>query len=276
MTGSSTSDTPSSPTSLSSVDIVSAVASDSGQHSEGFSDDDEVVWRLGESSGDSSTESSLDFYSDGGDFIILHQPLVTATALTVDSGEGQPGGGSLSTAFDRLSVSSVFAEDSSSSDSEEGVRSVHRCVGREKKGSFEPSSSSESGTPLSQSGVSTPTGSYQEAAAFITEHLRADLKDEEKKLALLQALIVELGVRKPNAADIPSTLTSAKKVLKTEAHINIKEYVAIRAQGQAALQRIMHPSRGALAKSIRKKGNRAPLKWVKSQGLQVLLVTCFA
>jgi hypothetical protein len=37
----------------------------------------------------------------------------------------------------------------------------------------------------------------------------------------------------------------------------------------------MHPSRSALVKDIRKRGNRASLKWVKSRGLQVLLVNCF-
>jgi len=71
------------------------------------------------------------------------------------------------------------------------------------------------------------------------------------------------------------SLTAAKALLKSQAHINIKEYIAVREQGQAALQKAMHPSRSALIKDIRKKGNRASLKWVKNQGLQVLLVNCF-
>jgi len=63
-------------------------------------------------------------------------------------------------------------------------------------------------------------------------------------------------------------------MLKAEAHINIKEYVATRHKGQSALREILKPSRNALRKDIRK-GNKASLKWVKQHGLQVLLVTCF-
>ena len=99
-------------------------------------------------------------------------------------------------------------------------------------------------------------------------------KDSVCKLRLMHALIVELGLSAPSST-LPGSLTAAKAFLKSEAHINIKEYIAVREQGQAALRNVMHPSRSALARDIRKTGNRASLKWVKSRGLQVLLVHCF-
>jgi hypothetical protein len=70
-------------------------------------------------------------------------------------------------------------------------------------------------------------------------------------------------------------LRAAKALLKSRAFLNIREYLAVRDQGLTALQRVMHPSRAALAKDIRKKGNPASLQWVKEHGLQVLLVTCY-
>jgi hypothetical protein len=91
---------------------------------------------------------------------------------------------------------------------------------------------------------------------------------------LLHSLIIELGLSTSPSA-LPTSLRAAKALLKAQAHVNIKEYVAVREQGQAALRRAMHPSRSALIKDIRKTGNRASLKWVKNQGLQVLLVNCF-
>jgi hypothetical protein len=88
-------------------------------------------------------------------------------------------------------------------------------------------------------------------------------------------LIIELGLTASSTSPLPGSLTAAKALLKSQAHVNIKDYVAVREQGQAALQKVMHPSRNALVKDIKKTGNRASLKWVKSQGLQVLLVNCF-
>lgn len=94
------------------------------------------------------------------------------------------------------------------------------------------------------------------------------------KLTLLHSLIIELGLLTASCS-LPDSLTAAKTLIKAKAHINIKEYIAVREQGQTALRNVMHPSRSALVKDIRKRGNRASLKWVKSQGLQVLLVNCF-
>jgi len=119
----------------------------------------------------------------------------------------------------------------------------------------------------------TVTG-YEDASNFITGFLSSpEGKDAVDKLALLQALILELGVA--DASALPTTITSAKKLLKAEAHVNIREYMAVRDEGQDALKAIMHASRGSLVKSIRKKKNPASLTWVKQQGLSVLLVQCF-
>jgi hypothetical protein len=91
------------------------------------------------------------------------------------------------------------------------------------------------------------------------------------KLQLLQAFVVELGV----SQQVPASIKSAKKLLKAKAHINIKEYVAVRGEDQAALRQIMHPSKSALRNNIRKTGKRKPLKWVKEHGLDAFLIGCY-
>jgi hypothetical protein len=92
------------------------------------------------------------------------------------------------------------------------------------------------------------------------------------RLTLLQSLLVELGLC--SITLLPATVTAAKVFLRTHAFINIRDYLAVRDKGQAALQSVMHPSRNALIKDIKRKKNAASLKWVKEHGLQVLLVTC--
>lgn len=125
----------------------------------------------------------------------------------------------------------------------------------------------------STTSTATVTG-YEDASDFITGYLSSpEDKDTVNKLTLLQALILELGVSNPSS--LPTTITSAKKLLKSEAHVNIREYMAVREEGQDALKGIMHASRSSLVKSIRKKKNPASLTWVKQQGLSVLLVQCF-
>jgi hypothetical protein len=96
-------------------------------------------------------------------------------------------------------------------------------------------------------------------------------------LRLLQALIIELGLCPPSATGttLPRSLKAAKAILKSHAFVNIREYLATRDQGLAALQRIMHPSRGSLIRDIRTKKNSVSLGWVKQHGLQVLLVHCY-
>lgn len=132
---------------------------------------------------------------------------------------------------------------------------------------------------------------YEEAASFMTSSVSSSYtwrkiimifvnsflsspatRDSVCKLTLLQSLILELGLQ---SSALPGSLTAARALLKNRAHVNIREYIVARQQGQSALKEVLHPSRSALVKSIRKNKNPASLKWVKSQGLQVLLVNCF-
>jgi len=117
------------------------------------------------------------------------------------------------------------------------------------------------------------TSMYEEAVKYITSFLSNPTdKDSVCRLTLLQSLIIELGIA---SSSLPDSLTSAKAMLKSRAFLNIREYLAVRDQGHAAVQRVMHPSRNALIKDIRAKRNPASLKWVKQNGLQVLLVSCY-
>ncbi|KAF8061532.1 hypothetical protein FPV67DRAFT_1783446 [Lyophyllum atratum] len=115
---------------------------------------------------------------------------------------------------------------------------------------------------------------YEEAVGYITSFLSNPAARENSacRLTFLQALIIELGLA---SSSLPASLTSAKAFLKTRAFLNIKEYLAVREQGPAAVQRIMHPSRNALIKDIKKNKNKASLRWVKDSGFQVLLVQCY-
>lgn len=97
-------------------------------------------------------------------------------------------------------------------------------------------------------------------------------RDSISHLTLLQSLIIELGLA---TSSLPGSLTSAKAFLKSRAFLNVREYLAVRSEGPAALQRVMYPSKSALIKDIKKKRNPASLRWVKRNGLQVLLVSCY-
>ena len=111
-------------------------------------------------------------------------------------------------------------------------------------------------------------------------------------LALLQALIIELGFfNSPNGTDcrsdsgrstpsfdlsaIPQSMRAAKSFIKSHVFLNVRDYLALRAQGQEALQNVLHPSRKSLITELRRKEARGPRDWVKKRGLNVLLVTCF-
>ncbi|KAK0228402.1 hypothetical protein IW262DRAFT_1455643 [Armillaria fumosa] len=121
-------------------------------------------------------------------------------------------------------------------------------------------------------GVSAPS-LYDDAVRYITSFLtNPAAKETVCHLRLLQSLIIELGLA---TSSIPTSLTSAKTLIKSQAFVNIRDYLALRGQGLAAVQRAMHPSRSALRKDIKRKGNQASLKWVKQNGLQVLLVSCY-
>lgn len=85
-----------------------------------------------------------------------------------------------------------------------------------------------------------------------------------------------MSVHDPKLA-LPSTLTSARAMIKSHAFLNVRDYLAVRAEGLEALRHAMHPNRKALVRDLRrgsKKGRRAPIQWVKETGLTVLLVSC--
>ncbi|KAF8844921.1 hypothetical protein BDN67DRAFT_999939 [Paxillus ammoniavirescens] len=220
--------------------------------SEEFSDD-EIVW----------TRDGSDGSHSEGDFILLGHPLPNVCSSPSDSIGHLESEGNLSSAFDKISFGD---KSSSNSESDRATRNARRPA--------QAQSDATSDSSDYRSGASTPTASYDDASAFITRYLESPDKDNEAQLTLLRALIVEFGIRVPTTSDLPSTLTSARKILKTEAHVNVKEYIATRHKGQSALRQILKPSKSALRKDIRKKGNRASLKWVKGKGLQVLLITC--
>lgn len=95
---------------------------------------------------------------------------------------------------------------------------------------------------------------------------------------MLQALILELGCLPSAAAagkfsipELPGTMRQAKLLLKSHAFINVRDYLAVREQGQAALRGVMHPSRKSLVREVRK-GKRVPVQEVKKAGLNILLV----
>ncbi|KAJ7090054.1 hypothetical protein C8R43DRAFT_294750 [Mycena crocata] len=111
---------------------------------------------------------------------------------------------------------------------------------------------------------------YEQAASYISSSL-AD-PTSACRLTLLQALIIELGLA---SSALPTTLTSAKATLKSRAFLNVAEYLDARQKGPAAVQGVMHPSKTALIKDIRRKRNPTSLQWVKETGLQVLLVPCY-
>jgi len=118
---------------------------------------------------------------------------------------------------------------------------------------------------------------YENAVQLMGSVLASHGKSPEpySRLSILQALIIELGLVDSEIA-LPTTLTSAKALLRSNVFVNIRDYVATREQGPEALQQIMHKSRGSLIRDLRKKKkHRAPLAWVKDSGLSVLLVSCY-
>ncbi|KAG2158439.1 uncharacterized protein EDB93DRAFT_1334779 [Suillus bovinus] len=119
----------------------------------------------------------------------------------------------------------------------------------------------------------TLDGSYEDAAAYITQYLEVPVKDRDHsvKLLFLQALIVEFGISK----QLPASISSATKLLKDSLHVNINDYVARRGKDQGELQQIMQLSKKALRKDLRRSNRRSSLKWVKEHGLNVLLIGFF-
>ncbi|KAF9653152.1 hypothetical protein BDM02DRAFT_3183108 [Thelephora ganbajun] len=133
---------------------------------------------------------------------------------------------------------------------------------------------------------------YDKAVHYINCFLSSPLDHKTADLALLQALIIELGFFNPPSAtdfrsdsgrstpsfelsDIPQSMRAAKLFIKSYVFLNVRDYLALRAQGQEALQNVLHSSRKSLVTELRKKDARVPRDWVKRKGLNALLVTCF-
>ncbi|KAJ6546501.1 hypothetical protein DFH09DRAFT_644930 [Mycena vulgaris] len=131
--------------------------------------------------------------------------------------------------------------------------------------SEQPDSASERG----DSEFAVPS-MYEAAASYINSFL-AD-QTSVCRLTLLQSLIIELGLA---SSSLPASLTAAKATLKSQAFLNVGEYLDARQRGPAAVQGVMHPSKTALIKDLRKKRNPTALQVVKKSGLQVLLVSCY-
>ncbi|KAG0705038.1 hypothetical protein DFH29DRAFT_314009 [Suillus ampliporus] len=241
----------------SSVDIISSISCSATETSE-----DEVVWGV-------SDEYSSD--SSGSDYVLLPHTLRTPDHDSDDSVSETR----LSIAFDLLSVttSSKVDDEPDTNKVDKADQTRKRMQLRRARRKARKTNASTEPSPQSDSGTRTPTCSYEDAAAFITQYLDSPVKEDSPsaKLRLLQALIVEFGVTQ----QLPTSITSAKKLLKAEVHVNIKEYVAKRGKDQGALRQIMYPSKNALRKNVRRSGHKKPLKWVKKHGLHVLLIDCY-
>ncbi|KAH9001769.1 hypothetical protein EDB92DRAFT_1939595 [Lactarius akahatsu] len=106
------------------------------------------------------------------------------------------------------------------------------------------------------SSPSPAAAGYQEAHKYMTSYLAHPPPpgNNGSALLMLQALILELGCLPSVAAgkfsipQLPATMRQAKLLLKSHAFINVRDYLAVREQGQAALQRAMHPNRTSLVK----------------------------
>ncbi|KAH9901212.1 hypothetical protein C8Q73DRAFT_786599 [Cubamyces lactineus] len=148
---------------------------------------------------------------------------------------------------------------------------------------------SEAGTEYPT--LSVPPAVYKNAQSYVSSVLSADqpVKSGMSKLAFLQALIIELGLYPAVSSQtavvtssssffslpsLPSSMRSAKALLKSQVFLNVRDYLAVRSQGIEALRRVMHPSRSALMRELRG-GKKVSVKTVKESGLSVLLVTCY-
>ncbi|KAF9264848.1 hypothetical protein L218DRAFT_925491 [Marasmius fiardii PR-910] len=114
---------------------------------------------------------------------------------------------------------------------------------------------------------------YKEAVQFVTMFLTnpGEHNTNSGRLTLLQSIVIELGL----STATPSSVTSAKALLKSQAFVNVRDYLAVREQGLEAIQRVMHPSRSALARSIKKSKKRVSIQWIKDRGLDVFLIPCY-
>ncbi|KZV91079.1 hypothetical protein EXIGLDRAFT_104624 [Exidia glandulosa HHB12029] len=113
---------------------------------------------------------------------------------------------------------------------------------------------------------------YQAAVNYISSFLANPDEAGTPRLPLLQALIVELGLCNPTSP-LPASVRAAKALLRADAHINVRDYIAARGKGVEALQQVMFQSRKELLKDLRKR--RVPIKWIKDHGLSMFLIHFF-
>ncbi|KIY51067.1 hypothetical protein FISHEDRAFT_57181 [Fistulina hepatica ATCC 64428] len=146
---------------------------------------------------------------------------------------------------------------------------VHKAIGLGQRSIVEDIS--EMGDTQS---VMSDSSDYDEAVQYVTKFISNPSKDRRSHLTFLQSLIIELGLTTTTNA-LPESLKACRTIIKSNAFLNIKEYLAIREQGLDAVRQAMYPSRSSLMKDIRKKGHAAPLAVVKQSGLNVLLVTLY-
>ncbi|KAI6166976.1 hypothetical protein EDD17DRAFT_1103051 [Pisolithus thermaeus] len=208
------------------------------------------------------------------DFILLGKPAPAARSSprVINHSEVEQ----LSSAFGELSMDSCSAAGYGLNvTAEDGVKKFKRALKRKRQNAARKGRrrAQREQTISTSHTETTSVSSYEEASALISRYITHPQAEGNDELLLLQALMVELGIRSPG--DLPSTLTSARKVFKSEVHINIRDYVDTRHKGQKALRQIMHPSKNSLRREIQKTGKRASLKWVKQRGLRALLVKAF-
>ncbi|KAF9065312.1 hypothetical protein BDP27DRAFT_1332240 [Rhodocollybia butyracea] len=286
---------------ISSLDLVSPRSRSSTTSTQTFSlvddssdDDDEIVWSLSSeyhSSDDVSTESSL--RSDEEDFVVLSRPRSqpSRSDVSTPNPSSQSSAVALGSELARLSLNpsvspirptkqsscNPFVEDDSPPITPVSKRR-RRCRAKKDVGlGSRPivDDVSESADDFSTDRELDEPLMYEDAVNFVTGFLQNPTAycESSSRLTLLQALIIELGLSSPS---MPVSLTSAQAVLKSQAFLNIREYLSVREKGPDAVKQVMYPSRSALIRSIRKQPrNRASLDWVKEHGLQVLLVTAY-
>ncbi|EIW84971.1 hypothetical protein CONPUDRAFT_141758 [Coniophora puteana RWD-64-598 SS2] len=254
-----------------------------------YSSDDEVL--IGLSGSDSSSEYEVSIFasdvSDDSDLVLLHHDTdVNVSALRTVNSAIVGLHSNLTSALSNLSLASNAPGNRSESESSKQApkdaaaekrkkkKAKQRARRQRKAARAHKEQAKASKSPAPASGASPSLNiTYDEASEFVTSSLH-DPKSVDK-LAFLQALIVELDVKESDSPEFPKSLTQAKKLLKEDAHINIREYYAARGKTQAEIVKLKHPSHSSLRKSIRKKKNPAPRGWVKEKGLQSLLVVCF-
>ncbi|KAF9053537.1 hypothetical protein BDZ89DRAFT_1056128 [Hymenopellis radicata] len=298
----------------SSFDLISPRSRSSSTYSTrslAFSEDsdDEIVWSVASSgilSSELSTESSVIYASDD-DFVLLEpsqNPPNTHSGLSTPSPRTRPTGASdedsLVSELDGLSLRATPTRRSKQGHKSRSKRTastppaVDSAALPDRPSSVATLTNSSSPAPRKHKRARKPKGSaatglgsrpivddisegrrlpsvYDDAVRYINSFL-TNPDDSHCRLTLLQSLIIELGLA---TSSLPETMRAAKAYLKSRAFVNIRDYLALRGQGPDALQSAMYPTRSALIKDIRRKRNQASLKWVKQNGLQVLLVPCF-